>query len=117
MSDDPGSKEQGGDLGFFGEGSMVKPFEEAALALKPNEISAPVKTPFGWHVIQVLEVKEPEKLSLEQARPEIARRDGGGGAREEARRGARRGDPEEAPGREELRRGAWATRRLGPDSR
>lgn len=45
------SKMNGGDLGMFGEGMMVKPFEEASFALKVNEISPPIQTNFGWHLI------------------------------------------------------------------
>ena len=73
VSEDPGSKSRGGDLGFFGAGVMAKDFESAAFALKPGELSNPVKTPFGWHLIKVEEVQEPEIVSLEKARPEIAR--------------------------------------------
>ncbi|HEV2149392.1 MAG TPA: peptidylprolyl isomerase [Longimicrobiaceae bacterium] len=52
-SQDPGSREQGGDLGYFGRGRMVAPFEEAAFQLEPGQISPVVETPFGYHVIRV----------------------------------------------------------------
>lgn len=52
-SKDPGSAKQGGDLGYFTRDRMVKPFAEAAFKLKPGEISGPVKSDFGWHVIKV----------------------------------------------------------------
>lgn len=56
-SDDGGSKTEKGNLGYFSADMMVKPFSDAAFALKPGEIGAPVETQFGFHVIKVSEVK------------------------------------------------------------
>ena len=55
ISDDEGSAARGGDLGFFGRGQMVGPFEEAAFSLAPGELSEPVQTRYGWHLIKVEE--------------------------------------------------------------
>jgi peptidyl-prolyl cis-trans isomerase SurA len=54
-SDDPGSRNLGGDLGFVQKGELVPSFEAAAYALKPGQVSAPVETRFGYHIIQLLE--------------------------------------------------------------
>jgi peptidyl-prolyl cis-trans isomerase D len=70
-SQDPGSAAQGGDLGFFGRGAMVKPFEEAAFSAKKDEIVGPVLTDFGYHVIRVTEIKPEKGKSLAEATPEI----------------------------------------------
>ncbi len=73
-SDDPGSAQNGGDLDFFGRGAMVKPFEEAAFALKPGEISNVVTSDFGFHIIQVTGARGGEKRSFESVRKEIEER-------------------------------------------
>jgi len=52
------SKKRGGDLGWFGKGSMVRPFEVAAFSAEEGDIVGPVKTEFGWHVIYVYEIKD-----------------------------------------------------------
>jgi parvulin-like peptidyl-prolyl isomerase len=70
-STDPGSKNNGGSLGNFPKGRMVKPFEDAAFALKVNEISQPVKTQFGYHIIEVTKKTPGSKQTLEQAKTTI----------------------------------------------
>lgn len=70
-SDDPGSAAQGGDLGWFGRGQMVAPFEEAAFGLAIDEISEPVESDFGYHIIQVLErdsARPKDEGALDQER-------------------------------------------------
>ena len=71
-SDDPGSKEKGGDLGFFARGSMVPAFEKQAFEAKIGEIGSPLKTEFGYHIIQVQEKKPATERSFEQVKTEIA---------------------------------------------
>jgi peptidyl-prolyl cis-trans isomerase D len=71
-SQDPGSAERGGDLGFFGRGMMVKPFEDAAFALKKGEIANLVQSDFGYHIIQVTDVKPASQKSLDEVKNEIS---------------------------------------------
>jgi peptidyl-prolyl cis-trans isomerase D len=70
-SEDAGTAVKGGDLGWFGEGQMVEEFEQAAFALSKGGLGGPVRTPFGYHIIKVDDVKEPRQRSFEEAKGEI----------------------------------------------
>jgi|KBSSwiStaDraftv2_1062776.scaffolds.fasta_scaffold170030_1 peptidyl-prolyl cis-trans isomerase D len=71
-SQDTGSAEKGGDLGLFGRGMMVKPFEDAVFSMKQGEIAGPVESEFGFHIIQLTEVKAGKARPLEEVRKELA---------------------------------------------
>ncbi|HQR23031.1 MAG TPA: SurA N-terminal domain-containing protein [Burkholderiaceae bacterium] len=73
QSKDPGSAAQGGDLGFFGKGMMVKPFEDVAFKLKVGETSDIVETDFGFHIIRVTEIKPADARPFAEVRAEIER--------------------------------------------
>jgi peptidyl-prolyl cis-trans isomerase D len=72
ISDDPGSKAQGGDLGFFRRGQMVRAFEDAAFALAPGQLSEIVQTDFGLHLIRVEEKRAPVAVPFDQAQARVA---------------------------------------------
>jgi peptidyl-prolyl cis-trans isomerase D len=70
-SDDPGSAEKGGDLGWIVKGQTVPDFEKAAFSLKPNELSGVITTEYGFHIIQVLEHQSARVESFEEAKPQL----------------------------------------------
>jgi peptidyl-prolyl cis-trans isomerase C len=63
---DPSAAQNGGDLGFFSKGMMVKPFEDAAFALTDGQVSEPVQSDFGWHVIKLIERRQSAPPTMEQ---------------------------------------------------
>lgn len=71
-STDTGSGAKGGDLGWFGLGMMVKPFEDAVVAANVGEVAGPVQTDFGWHLILVKETRVAEQPTLDQLRDQLA---------------------------------------------
>lgn len=71
-SDDPGSAEHGGDLGYFGAGMMVKPFEDAAFQMTQGQVSQPVQSDFGYHIIQLTGIKPATAKTLDQVKSEIS---------------------------------------------
>ncbi|MFN7904616.1 MAG: peptidylprolyl isomerase [Pseudobdellovibrionaceae bacterium] len=74
MSDDPGSKQKGGDLGFFSQGKMVPEFDSAVFKLKVGEVSAPVKTQFGFHLIKLNEKRDATEANYENLKLDLAKK-------------------------------------------
>lgn len=70
-SDDPGSAERGGDLGFVSKGTLVKEFEDVAWSLRPGQTSGLVKTQYGLHIIRVHEVKEASRAEFDKVKEQI----------------------------------------------
>jgi peptidyl-prolyl cis-trans isomerase D len=70
-SDDPGSRAEGGELGWAGREAYVAPFADALFALQPGQISDPVQTQFGYHIIQLEEVRPTAQRSFDEVRDEI----------------------------------------------
>lgn len=71
-STDPSAAQNGGDLGFFSRGMMVKSFEDAAFALtEPGQVSEPVQSQFGWHVIRLEEKRQSQPPTLEEIEPQL----------------------------------------------
>jgi len=71
FSQDPGSAQNGGDLGFFNRGQMVGPFDQAVFALKPGQTSGVVETPFGYHIIQAHETKPARDVGFDEVKDQI----------------------------------------------
>ena len=71
-SQDTGSAEKGGDLGQFGRGMMVKPFEDAVFSMKEGEIAGPVESEFGFHIIRLTGIQAGKSRPLEEVRKEIS---------------------------------------------
>lgn len=70
-STDDSNKDNGGELGYFGEGEMVEAFEEVAFSMEVDEVSDPVKTDYGYHIIKVTDHKEAKEANYEDAKEEI----------------------------------------------
>lgn len=71
LSEDPSAKQNSGDLDFFPADQMVPEFSKAAFSMKKNEISEPVRSSFGYHVIKVTDTKAAETVTLEKAKPQL----------------------------------------------
>jgi peptidyl-prolyl cis-trans isomerase C len=67
-----GAAANGGDLGWFGLGMMVKPFEDAVVALQPGQVGGPIQTQFGWHLVLLKETRQAAAPTLDEVREELA---------------------------------------------
>lgn len=70
-SQDPGSTKEGGDLGFFNQGVMVKPFDDAVFSMKEGEVSGPIETEFGYHIIKLTKIQPKKVLPYEQVKEQV----------------------------------------------
>ena len=70
-SQDPGSAPSGGDLDFFARDAMVKPFSDAAFAMKKGDVSDVVESEFGYHIIRLTDIKAPKQRTFEEMKPEL----------------------------------------------
>ena len=70
-SKDTGSGTNGGDLGYFAKGQMVKPFEDTAFGMKPGEVSAPVQSQFGWHIIKMIDKRNRPAPEFDKVKERI----------------------------------------------
>ena len=71
FSMDKGSAQNGGDLGFFSRGRMIPEFEETAFSLKKGEVSTPIKTTYGYHLIETTDKREGSQIQFEEAKENI----------------------------------------------
>lgn len=71
LTEDPSGKEDGGDLGFFTKDQMVPEFADVAFGMKPGDVSAPVKTQFGWHVIKLEEKRTKPAPTFDEVKPQL----------------------------------------------
>ena len=109
-SDDPGSKATGGDLGTISKGEMVKEFEDAVFSLKKDEISEPVKTAYGYHIIQVTGITAAKQYTLDEVKPDQQQQFGNGqGADQDHALGRRRARPGADGSKRRRRPSAWST--------
>lgn len=74
FSEDPGSGQKGGELGYFTRNSMVKPFADKVFSMKKGEVSEPVRTRFGWHIILLEDIKPEHTQPIEEVKEEIKKR-------------------------------------------